>query len=88
MQRATMRGLIVTDHFDRWPEAIGALGELWGSGQLRHDETLVPGLDQAPAALTGLLAGDTTGKLVVTIAEPTTIPGHPLTIGASGPVNP
>jgi NADPH-dependent curcumin reductase CurA len=78
MQRATMRGLIVTDHFDRWPEALGALGELWGTGQLRYDETVVAGLDQAPAALTSLLAGDTTGKLVVTIAEPTTIPGHPL----------
>jgi NADPH-dependent curcumin reductase CurA len=79
MQRATMQGLIVTDHFDRWPEAIGALGELWGSGQLKHDETVVSGLDQAPAALTSLLAGETTGKLVVTVAEPATMPGHPLT---------
>jgi NADPH-dependent curcumin reductase CurA len=78
MQRATMRGMIVTDHLDRWPEALAALGELWGTGQIRCDETVVPGLHQAPAALTGLLAGETTGKLVVTIAEPATIPGHPL----------
>jgi NADPH-dependent curcumin reductase CurA len=83
MQRATMRGLIVTDHLERWPEAIGALAELWGSGQLTCDETIVSGLDQAPAALTGLLAGETTGKLVVTVAEPSTIPGHPLTISAT-----
>jgi len=79
MQRATMRGIIVTDHLDRWPEALGALGALWATGQLKYDETVVSRLDQAPAALTSLLAGDTTGKLVVTIAEPTTIPGHPLT---------
>jgi NADPH-dependent curcumin reductase CurA len=79
MQRATMRGLIVTDHLDRWPEALGALGELWATGQLTYDETVVTGLDQAPTALSSLLAGDTTGKLVVTVAEPTTIPGHPLT---------
>lgn len=79
MQRATMRGIIVTDHLDRWPEALGTLGELWASGQLKYDETVVTGLDQALTALTSLLAGDTTGKLVVTVAEPTTIPGHPLT---------
>jgi NADPH-dependent curcumin reductase CurA len=79
MQRATMRGIIVTDHLDRWPEALAALGELWATGKLKYDETVVPGLDQAPAALTSLLAGDTTGKLIITVAEPTTIPGHPLT---------
>ncbi len=83
MQRATMRGLIVTDHLDRWPEAIGALAELWGSGQLRYDETVVSGLDEAPSALTDLLAGDTTGKLIVAVAEPSTIPGHPLTTSAA-----
>jgi NADPH2:quinone reductase len=81
MQRATMRGIIVTDHLDRWPEALGALGQLWASGQLTYDETVVPGLDQAPTALTSLLAGHTTGKLIITVAEPTTIPGHPLTTG-------
>jgi NADPH2:quinone reductase len=71
MQRATMQGIIVTDHLDRWPEALGALGELWATGQLKHEETVVSGLDQAPAALTSLLAGDTKGKLIVTVAEPT-----------------
>jgi hypothetical protein len=39
MQRATMRGLIVTDHLDRWPEALGALGELWAADKLKYDET-------------------------------------------------
>jgi NADPH-dependent curcumin reductase CurA len=79
MQRATMRGFIVTDHLDRWPEALDALGALWGSGQLKYEESVVSGLEQAPAALTRLLAGDTTGKLVISVAEPVTVPGHPLT---------
>jgi NADPH2:quinone reductase len=79
MQRATMRGFIVTDHLDRWPEALDAIGALWASGRLRYDESVVPGLDQAPAALAKLFAGDTVGKLVVSVAEPVTIPGHPLT---------
>jgi NADPH-dependent curcumin reductase CurA len=79
MQRATMQGFIVTDHLARWPEALDALGGLWASGQLKYEESIVSGLDQAPAALARLLAGDTVGKLVVGVAEPATIPGHPLT---------
>ena len=79
MQRATMQGFIVTDHLARWPQALDALGGLWASGQLTYNESVVSGLDQAPAALIRLLAGDTTGKLVVSVAEPVTIPGHPLT---------
>jgi NADPH-dependent curcumin reductase CurA len=79
MQRATMQGFIVTDHLARWPAALDALGGLWASGQLKYEESVVSGLDQAPAALTRLLAGETVGKLVVGVAEPVTIPGHPLT---------
>jgi NADPH2:quinone reductase len=79
MQRATMQGFIVTDHLPRWPEALDALGGLWASGQLKYEESVVSGLEAAPAALIRLLAGDTIGKLVVSVAEPVTIPGHPLT---------
>jgi NADPH-dependent curcumin reductase CurA len=70
MQRATMRGFIVTDHLDRWPEALDALGALWATGQLRYRESVVTGLEHAPAALARLLAGDTVGKLVVAVAQP------------------
>jgi NADPH-dependent curcumin reductase CurA len=82
MQRATMRGFIVTDHLDRWPEALDAIGGLWASGQLKFDESVVSGLERAPAALADLLAGGTTGKLVITVAEPVTLSGHPLTTSA------
>jgi NADPH-dependent curcumin reductase CurA len=40
------------------------------AGRLRYRESVVAGLEHAPAALTRLLAGDTIGKLVVTVAEP------------------
>jgi len=70
MQRATMRGFIVTDHLDRWPEALDALGALWAAGQLKYRESVVTGLEHAPAALARLLAGDTVGKLVVAVGEP------------------
>jgi NADPH2:quinone reductase len=70
MQRATMRGFIVTDHLDRWPEALDALGALWMKGRLKYQESVVTGLELAPAALARLLAGDTVGKLVVVVADP------------------
>jgi NADPH2:quinone reductase len=82
MQRATMQGFIVTDHLARWPEALDALGGLWASGQLTYTESVVSGLEEAPAALVRLLAGETVGKLVVSVADPVTNPGLPLTTKA------
>lgn len=72
MQRATMRGFIVTDHLDRWPEAVGHLAGLLAAGTLRADETVVAGLANVPAALDGLFSGATTGKLVVHLADRST----------------
>jgi NADPH-dependent curcumin reductase CurA len=69
MQRATMRGFIVTDHLDRWPEAVEHLAGLLAAGKLRCDETVVEGLQNAPAALDRLFSGATTGKLVVHVAD-------------------
>ena len=83
MQRATMRGFIVTDHLDRWPEAIDALAALWTAGRLMYRESVVTGLEHAPAALARLLAGDTVGKLVVAVAEPQLSRGVQLVITGS-----
>lgn len=70
MQRATVQGFIVTDHLDRWPEAIGRVAELWGTGKVVYDETSVNGLEQAPATLNALISGTTRGKVVLHVAEP------------------
>ena len=48
MQRATMRGFIVTDHLDRWPEAIEALAALWMAGRLKYRESSSPGSSTLP----------------------------------------
>ena len=37
-------------------------------GRLRYRETIVDGLERAPAALARMLAGDTIGKTLVRIA--------------------
>jgi len=74
MQRATVQGFIVTDHLPRWPEIIGELAQLVLSGELHHDETFTEGLESAPAALDALFTGQTRGKLLVRIAEPSALP--------------
>jgi len=67
MKRLTVRGFIVLDYADRWGEAVGKLAALVVQGRLRHRETMVDGLENAPDALARLFDGSTTGKLVVRV---------------------
>jgi NADPH2:quinone reductase len=70
MQRATMRGFLVLDHADRFDEAIVELAALLAEGRLRYDETIVDGLESAPEALGRLFSGDSSGKVLVRVADP------------------
>jgi NADPH-dependent curcumin reductase CurA len=53
------------------------------AGRLKYRESVVTGLEHAPAALARLLAGDTVGKLVVAVAEPHLCPDVQLVTTAS-----
>jgi NADPH-dependent curcumin reductase CurA len=70
MQRATMRGFIITDHADQFAAGAAYLANLYAQGRLRHDETIVEGFDQALVALRQLFTGQNTGKLLVHVADP------------------
>jgi len=63
--RLTMRGFIVTEHLDLWPQGLGELGALVASGQLKYRETVARGLAAAPDAFIGLLQGRNFGKQLV-----------------------
>ncbi|MGD9896963.1 MAG: NADP-dependent oxidoreductase, partial [Candidatus Methylacidiphilaceae bacterium] len=66
-RRVRLEGFIVGDRLDRWPEALRRL-EGWASeGKLRYEETIVEGLENAPAALQDLFQGKSLGKLVVAL---------------------
>jgi NADPH-dependent curcumin reductase CurA len=66
-RRLTMRGFIVLDHV-REMKAFGAeVAPLVSSGQLRLRETIVDGLDRAPAAFLAMLRGENVGKMLVKI---------------------
>ncbi len=65
-----MEGLLGRDYFDRFPEAIAGLKRWIDAGQLRPKEDVVLGLENAPAALGRLFAGENVGKQLVKVADP------------------
>jgi NADPH-dependent curcumin reductase CurA len=69
VQRATLKGFIVLDHFDRIAEAAGELAGWMREGKLEALETVVEGFDQLPTAINMLFDGANTGKLVVHVAD-------------------
>ncbi len=66
--RLTIEGFIVSEHMDVWPEALGELGTLVGSGKLKYRESVAEGLEAAPEAFLGLLKGRNFGKQLVKLA--------------------
>jgi NADPH-dependent curcumin reductase CurA len=65
IQRATLRGFIVLDHFGRAPDAIREIAGLITEGRLTPLETVVDGFEQLPTAINMLFDGKNVGKLVV-----------------------
>ncbi|MBW0015207.1 NADP-dependent oxidoreductase [Mycobacterium sp.] len=65
VQRATVQGFIVLDHFGRAPEAIREIAGLMAEGRLTPLETVVEGFEQLPTAINLLFDGKNVGKLVV-----------------------
>jgi NADPH-dependent curcumin reductase CurA len=69
IQRATLQGFIVLDHFGRVPEAITEIAGLIARGTLTPLETVVEGFEQLPTAINMLFDGKNVGKLVVKVSD-------------------
>lgn len=67
VKRLRMEGFIVMDFADRDATALRALQTWVANGQIKVTEDIVDGLENAPAALVGLLAGDNRGKRMVRV---------------------
>jgi hypothetical protein len=63
-----MRGLIVSDWFDRHAEFQREVGGYLRAGTLKSKETVVSGIDQAVTAFMGLFDGTNVGKMIVRLA--------------------
>jgi NADPH-dependent curcumin reductase CurA len=70
VNRATIRGFIVSDHVDRTPAFLAEVAPLVRAGRIKYREDIVDGLDRAPAALIGLLQGRNFGKMIVRVSDP------------------
>jgi NADPH-dependent curcumin reductase CurA len=69
MQRLTVRGFIIVDYVERFPEALAAISGWVEAGQIKwRDHVLEGGIAAAPAALGRLFSGDHDGKLMLRIA--------------------
>ncbi|MFZ6730348.1 NADP-dependent oxidoreductase [Undibacterium sp. Ji42W] len=63
--RLTMRGFIVSEHMDLWPQGLKELGGLVATGKLKFRESVAEGIAAAPEAFIGLLKGKNFGKQLV-----------------------
>jgi len=65
VNRLTVRGMIVFDWLERYPEANQALIEMVLGGKLKYRESILEGIENAPKGLIGLLKGENFGKQLV-----------------------
>ncbi len=66
-KRLRMEGFIVMDYAHEDTTALRALQNWVKSGAIKVPEDIVEGLENAPAALIGLLAGENRGKRMVRV---------------------
>ena len=74
-KRLKIQGFIVSDGWQRFGEYRAMAAPLIRSGELKYREDIVDGLDRAPEAFIGLLAGRNFGKLLVKLGDDPTRPG-------------
>ncbi|MBW8636113.1 NADP-dependent oxidoreductase [Hoeflea sp. WL0058] len=69
VKRLSVRGFIVTDHYDQFPEFLDLVGPMVKDGRIQYRETIAEGLESAPQALISLLEGGNFGKQLVAVSE-------------------
>ncbi len=67
---ALMKGFVVNDYRERFPEGAKQLAEWLKSGQLQYEETITEGFERIPEAFLGLFKGHNLGKQLIKVAEP------------------
>ncbi|MEU4212679.1 NADP-dependent oxidoreductase [Streptomyces sp. NPDC026206] len=66
-KRLRVQGMIVSDHEALRPQFVQEVGGWIRSGELKYSETVVHGIEHVSEAFLGLLRGENTGKMIVTL---------------------
>jgi NADPH-dependent curcumin reductase CurA len=67
VNRARMQGFIVSDYADQYRSAIREMAGWLAEGKLRHQETVVQGLETFPETFQRLFSGEKLGKLLIQV---------------------
>jgi NADPH-dependent curcumin reductase CurA len=68
VNRASMKGFIISDYAARFGEGVMQLSQWLASGKLKYIETIVEGFENTPQAFIGLFSGENLGKQIVKVA--------------------
>jgi NADPH-dependent curcumin reductase CurA len=66
-KRLRMEGFLISDNVDRFPAFVALAREWVRDGRLKYRETVIDGIENAPAAFLGALRGESIGKMVVKV---------------------
>ncbi|MEO8250637.1 MAG: NADP-dependent oxidoreductase [Burkholderiales bacterium] len=69
VNRALMKGIVVFDYAERYPQAIAEMAGYLKDGRMKSREDVVKGIENFPQALLKLFSGENFGKLVLQVAE-------------------
>ncbi|EME99301.1 NADP-dependent oxidoreductase [Streptomyces mobaraensis NBRC 13819 = DSM 40847] len=67
--RLRLQGMIVMDHAHLRPQFFEEVGGWIRSGALKRDETVVHGIENTADAFLGMLRGENTGKMIVSLTD-------------------
>ncbi|GAA4109730.1 NADP-dependent oxidoreductase [Streptomyces sp. NPDC048491] len=68
-KRLRLQGVLVGDHYGMQQQFTGEVAGWLGSGELKYNETVVEGIENGVDAFLGMLRGQNTGKMVVSLGK-------------------
>lgn len=67
IKRLTFRGFIVSDFASQFPQFLADMVQWLKEGKVKYKEDIMPGLENAPRELIGLLRGENFGKKIIRV---------------------